>query len=157
LLQSAAADPDCAIERLAMLAPGEIARPAPHRTGHRPAAIEPVQPSRVDDAARAAMETLVTAVVRELLNVDRIGLSDNFFDLGAKSLMLIRAHASLQDRLGRKFPLVALYQHTSIGALAVFLAGQSEAGVDTMTKEADARAARRRAARARSPERGDRG
>ena len=94
---------------------------------------------------------------RELLGVQSVALSDNFFDLGAKSLTLIRAHAALQDRLARKFPLVALYQHTSARALAAYLAGDAGDGAAAMTADADARAARRRAARARTPGRGDRG
>ena len=77
LVRSAVADPENAIERLAMLEAGEIELPSPHRT--REVAAPPPSkdvPHVVDEQARADMEALVAAVVRDLLQTDRVGRSE---------------------------------------------------------------------------------
>jgi amino acid adenylation domain-containing protein len=105
----------------------------------------------LDDARpRTEMERIVAEILGELLGLRRVGLGENFFDLGAQSLLLVRAHARLQERLGRTVPLLALYQYPTVTALAAFLAeGTEPAPVDRAVAEAQARAARRRAARQR--------
>ena len=47
----------------------------------------------------------LAAIWSELLGVERIGLQDNFFDLGGHSLMAIRVAAQVQERLGVDVPL----------------------------------------------------
>jgi acyl-coenzyme A synthetase/AMP-(fatty) acid ligase len=48
------------------------------------------------------LEQAIAAIWREVLNVERVGLYDNFFDLGGHSLALIRVHHALQAKLGRE-------------------------------------------------------
>jgi acyl-CoA synthetase (AMP-forming)/AMP-acid ligase II len=92
-------------------------------------------------------EVLIAEMMIGILGVPRIGLAENFFDIGAQSLIIVRAHAKLKERLDRDFPLIALYQHPTVKALAAHLDGTSEsAGV---TADADERAAKARAARER--------
>ena len=56
-----------------------------------------------------------------MLNVDRVGIHDNFFDLGGHSLLLARAHAKLKTVLNREFPVLAMFQYPTIDTLAKFL------------------------------------
>ncbi len=53
--------------------------------------------------------------------------SDNFFDLGGHSLLLVRLHARLQEALQRELTLVDLFNYPNIRALAQHLGRQSAA------------------------------
>jgi len=60
----------------------------------------------------------VAQVWKDLLNVGHIGLSDNFFDLGGHSLLLVKLHARLKAEFAVDFPLVELFQRTTVAAQA---------------------------------------
>ena len=60
----------------------------------------------------------IAALWAQVLGVERIGASDNFFDLGGHSLQLIRVHGLLESRLGRELSLVDLFKHPTVSALA---------------------------------------
>jgi acyl-CoA synthetase (AMP-forming)/AMP-acid ligase II/acyl carrier protein len=99
-----------------------------------------------EDATEAGseMEQIVARAWREALSVPSVGLTDNFFDLGAHSLTVAEVQARLQQDLGREVALVDLFQFSTVAALAAHLAGsQAVAAVST----ASARAQRRRMAR----------
>ncbi|MFC4072470.1 non-ribosomal peptide synthetase [Actinoplanes subglobosus] len=70
--------------------------------------------------AGTATERLLAAVWRDVLDLGEVGPDDNFFDLGGTSYTLATVHA----RLGEHFdglPLIALYEHPTIAALAEHL------------------------------------
>jgi aryl carrier-like protein len=58
--------------------------------------------------------------------VDKIGLHDNFFDLGGHSLRMARVHAQLRDVLQQEISMVELFQYPTISALAQHLTQQSQ-------------------------------
>ena len=70
---------------------------------------------------RSEVEDRIAAVWRDLLGLERVGIYDNFFDLGGHSLLLGRAHRRLSEGLGREIPLVELFRHTTIAGLAEYL------------------------------------
>jgi len=72
-------------------------------------------------------KTLVT-VWKEVLKLDQVGIDDNFFEAGGTSLSLIRVNSRLKEELQRDIPVVWLYQHTTIRALARFLGRQQGTG-----------------------------
>lgn len=78
------------------------------------------------DVAFAAPQTTVQKTLAnvwaDLLGIDRVGIDDNFFDLGGNSLLSIQAVAQLEGH-GLKLPIVKLYQHPTINACAAFLEG----------------------------------
>ncbi|AGC42721.1 non-ribosomal peptide synthetase [Myxococcus stipitatus DSM 14675] len=76
-------------------------------------------------APQEGMEQLLAQLVAEVLKLDRVGASDNFFDLGGNSLLLQMLQMKLEERLRRKVPLVLLLQYPSVRALAAQL-GASE-------------------------------
>jgi amino acid adenylation domain-containing protein len=69
----------------------------------------------------SALERTLAAIWQELLGADRVGIEDNFFDRGGHSLLLVRLQGRIQQALGREVPLVDLFSHPSIGALAAHL------------------------------------
>lgn len=72
------------------------------------------------------VQEALAAVWADLLGIDRVGIDDNFFDLGGNSLLSIQCIAQLEIR-GLKLPIVKLYQHPTIRACAAFLEGDASA------------------------------
>ncbi len=105
-------------------------------------------PSTVEDEASAAsepprneLERMIAQAWKDALGVDRVGLNENFFDLGAHSLMVAEVHIQLQQLLGRELSLVDLFQFPTVTALANHLNGEDSA------PRVSSRAERRLAAR----------
>jgi len=75
---------------------------------------------------RNELERTLSGLWREVLDVDRVGVRDNFFDLGGHSLLIVAVHGKLQERFGEQsVKVIDLFQHPTIASLAEFL---SEAG-----------------------------
>ena len=72
-------------------------------------------------APRTGMEKGIARIWAELLRIETVGLHDNFFDLGGHSLLVVQAQARLRDGFGVNVPVVRLFQHPTVGALARFL------------------------------------
>jgi acyl carrier protein len=67
-------------------------------------------------------EQALAAIARDVLRLERVGAHDNFFDLGADSLLLAMMHTRLREAFGLELSLVALYKHPTVSALAASLA-----------------------------------
>jgi acyl carrier protein len=75
------------------------------------------------------MERKVAAIWADLFQVERVGLDENFFDLGGHSILLVQAHARLRSTVRTDLPVVALLQYPTVRALAAYLAnGESSRG-----------------------------
>ncbi len=59
--------------------------------------------------------------------VERVGRTDNFFDLGGHSLLLVELQGRLRDQLGREVSMLDLLRHTTIKSLAEHLGGDGAA------------------------------
>jgi amino acid adenylation domain-containing protein len=66
-------------------------------------------------------EKALAAIYAELLKVDRIGIHDDFFDLGGHSLMAIKAVSKISDVFGIDLPLATLLEAPTIAALSKIL------------------------------------
>jgi natural product biosynthesis luciferase-like monooxygenase protein/FkbM family methyltransferase len=84
-----------------------------------PAAMRPDVADYV--APQTALQSVIAGIWRELLPVDRVGIRDNFFEMGGNSLLLVEAHAKLRRALGREIPLRALLRGQTVEALASHL------------------------------------
>jgi non-ribosomal peptide synthetase component F len=100
------------------------------------------------------LENTIAGIWSEVLRVDKVGVHDNFFDLGGNSLLLIEAHAKLSTVSSKTFSVTDLFEYPTIHSLAGFLRGAAEdgatasgrergvelrAGRDRLRKQADAR------------------
>src|SRR5262249_39985937 len=88
------------------------ALPAPENT--RPS----VGPAYV--APSMAVEQQLAAIWAEVLRVERVGVHDNFFELGRDSILSLRVLAQAREQ-GLNFSLQQLFQHPNIQALAQVL------------------------------------
>nr|QEO74523.1 AMP-dependent synthetase and ligase [uncultured bacterium] len=84
--------------------------------------------ARPDDgtyaAPQSALERTIAEIYRDLLQIDRIGVHDNFFDLGGHSMLIVRAHQRLKEALGRELPVLDLFRFPTVAALARHLGGE---------------------------------
>ncbi len=66
------------------------------------------------------LEEQIAAIWREVLNLDKIGINDSFFDLGGQSIQAVRVQIELEDR---GFPMDGLniVEHNTIKALATHM------------------------------------
>lgn len=70
-------------------------------------------------------EESVAAIWKELLHVERVGVRDNFFDLGGHSLLLVQLQTRLRRRFGREISVLDMFQRPTIAAMAEFFASMS--------------------------------
>jgi acyl carrier protein len=115
----------------------------------RKALPEPVFASELAyEAPQGQVAQTLAGVWSEVLKIGQVGQHDNFFDLGGHSLLLIRAHRLLEDRLQIAIPVVNLFKYPTIESLARWIE-QAPAGAASSAAAAaagDDRALRQRAA-----------
>lgn len=72
-------------------------------------------------APATGLQQTVALVFRKILSIDRVGLDDNWFDLGAHSLQMVKAHAELNERIETPIPLISFFQYPNIRTLCSFI------------------------------------
>jgi non-ribosomal peptide synthase protein (TIGR01720 family) len=77
-------------------------------------------------APRTEMERVIAGVWQTLLGIERIGVDANVFDIGGSSLLLVRAHGGICEALGRRFPVVTLFEYPTVQSLARHLGGSPD-------------------------------
>ncbi|HET8843378.1 MAG TPA: amino acid adenylation domain-containing protein, partial [Ktedonobacteraceae bacterium] len=93
------------------------------------------------------LEQQIATIWQEVLGVERVGMHDNFFDLGGHSLLLTRVHQRLLEVVAQPLSLIDLFQYPTISALSVHLAKRSQ---ETLVfVQSQRRAASRRASMTR--------
>jgi amino acid adenylation domain-containing protein len=66
---------------------------------------------------RTELERAIANIWRAVLEVEEVGATDSFFDLGGHSLLMLRVHTQLRGLLG-ELPLLDLFRHPTIESLA---------------------------------------
>ncbi|MEH2260073.1 non-ribosomal peptide synthetase [Nostoc sp.] len=130
------------LESLPLTANGKVDRhklPAPSR--ERP------QLEQAYIAPQTDLERLLAGILSELLKIDRVGIDDNFFDLGATSISILQVAARVKQELGIELPAVKLFQYSTIGSLAKYL--DSNQNSQPSSDKLQNRAQRQQAARTR--------
>lgn len=74
-------------------------------------------------AGVAEAEAAVARALRQLLKVDSVDRSSNFFDLGCTSLKALELCQRLRGVAGREVHVVDVYRYPTVQALATFLSG----------------------------------
>jgi surfactin family lipopeptide synthetase C len=78
-------------------------------------------------APKSEIEQRIATVWQEVLGVEKVGLHDNFFDLGGHSLLLAEVQSTLQDIFQQDIPIVDLFKHPTIHALVEYVSHQESA------------------------------
>jgi amino acid adenylation domain-containing protein len=96
---------------------GKVDRQAlPAPAGGRPALEQDFVAPRDDS------EEQVAAIWAEVLRLDRVGVRDDFFDLGGHSLAAMQVAARVRQRLGVEMPLRLIFEQPTVEGLAARLA-----------------------------------
>ena len=75
-------------------------------------------------APRDPLEQQLVNLWEDIFDVERIGVRDNFFDLGGHSVTAVRLFAHVKKLTGKNLPLVTLFQAPTIEQLADILRQQ---------------------------------
>jgi amino acid adenylation domain-containing protein len=87
-------------------------------------------PSAQDIPPATPTEHAIASIWKQVLGTGEPSILQNFFDAGGNSLKMIQVHQAIAQVLGRQLPVAALFEHTTIRALASYL--------DTLEKPAGA-------------------
>jgi reducing polyketide synthase SwnK len=113
---------------------GEIPLSPNGKTDHQalpPYVAEAETEFKVDTGDSTAMtiselERHIMSIWSEVLGHNRIGVDDNFFQIGGDSLRVIQAQVRLEALLGHPVSTPKLFQHFTIRTLAAYLASQED-------------------------------
>ena len=76
-------------------------------------------------APRNHWELQLAEIWQKLLGLERVGVTQNFFDLGGHSLLAVRLLAQIRKRIGYELPLASLIEAGTIERLAAMVTRQS--------------------------------
>ncbi|HRY52966.1 MAG TPA: non-ribosomal peptide synthetase [Candidatus Portnoybacteria bacterium] len=79
---------------------------------------------------KTELEKQLAAIWQEVLGVKKIGVNDNFFDLGGNSLKLIKVFSKIEKRLGVAAPVIKMFEYGTIKSFQEFLSGRVDIGVE---------------------------
>lgn len=68
----------------------------------------------------------IASIWSELLQIDEVGVDDNFFDLGGHSLLLMRLCSMFESQLSRKVSVTDAFRFPTVRSMARHLEGASE-------------------------------
>ena len=74
-------------------------------------------------APSGELETAVAAVIAGVLRVDRLGVDDDFFELGGDSMQVVEVVTRLDEELGLPVGIADLFDRRTVRALAAVLDG----------------------------------
>jgi amino acid adenylation domain-containing protein len=81
----------------------------------------PAERPDVGTSPRTPAEELLVMLFAETLGVPRVGVEDDFFDLGGHSLSATRLVSRVEQTLGTRVPPAAVFEHRTVTALAAHL------------------------------------
>ncbi|MCC5658364.1 amino acid adenylation domain-containing protein [Nostoc sp. XA010] len=67
------------------------------------------------------MEQQIAKLWQQVLHLDKVGIHDNFFDLGGHSLLMLQVNHKLRTTLQRDISVVTMFQNPTIYSLAQYL------------------------------------
>jgi acyl carrier protein len=103
-------------------------------------------------APRSEIEQKIAAVWQEVLGIDDVGVTDNFFDLGGHSLQAVQVHGKLRAKFEKNLLLFELFQFPTIAAMAKYINDEyveesaPEQGIERAETRKELRSRRRRKA-----------
>ncbi|MEK7990048.1 MAG: phosphopantetheine-binding protein, partial [Thiotrichaceae bacterium] len=86
-------------------------------------------------APQTSMEQTIADIWKQVLQLDKVGIHESFFDLGGDSLQIVKVQELLEAKLQREFPTAILFQYPSINVLAHYFAEQISSSNDVLSKD----------------------
>jgi acyl-CoA synthetase (AMP-forming)/AMP-acid ligase II/NAD(P)-dependent dehydrogenase (short-subunit alcohol dehydrogenase family)/acyl carrier protein len=73
---------------------------------------------------RSGAEREIACIWKDILQIEEIGIHDNFFDLGGNSLLIVKLSGRIREEFSRDVSMTDLFRYPTIQSLAVFLSGE---------------------------------
>ena len=72
-------------------------------------------------APRSDLESAIVKVWQQVLGIEKVGVHDNFFDLGGHSLLMVQVHLKLREVSERVVTMIELFQYPTVDSLAKYM------------------------------------
>jgi acyl carrier protein len=72
-------------------------------------------------SAKTHLKGKIVQIWRDALALDKVGLNDNFFEVGGHSLLMLEIRNKIDELLGKKISVLDLFRYPTIGSLANYL------------------------------------
>jgi len=91
-------------------------------------------------APQTDKEKIIAEVLRDILQLNEVGIYDNFFELGINSLDIIRVNQELKELFKKEIPVMAMFRYTTIHSFAQYLSREEGDGKlsDNQMEQAEA-------------------
>ena len=90
-------------------------------------------------APQTETERVISAIWQDVLQIEKVGVYDNFFDLGGHSLLMVRVNRRLREELDREVSMIDLFRYPTVSALAEFLSQEQQQVAAAATAAAESR------------------
>ncbi|HSL81697.1 MAG TPA: non-ribosomal peptide synthetase, partial [Thermoanaerobaculia bacterium] len=90
-------------------------------------------------APETELEKSIAAIWKEVLRVERVGLYDNFFDLGGHSLLMVQVFSRIRAQVETELLMVELFEFPTVSAMARRLADEGGGARPLVPGRAEAR------------------
>lgn len=122
--------------RLSPKITAELAKRKSAAKGNRDASSEgKASLSTTGDASYLEIERNIYETCKKALGFDDISIYDNFFELGADSILLTRMHALLDKEYPGLVVVTDIFEHTTIHRLAQFIYGKTHTPAQTIPEQ----------------------
>lgn len=94
---------------------------------------------------KTEIEQAIAQIWQQLLQLEKVGINDNFFDIGGHSLLLVQLHAKLREIFPVDIAITHLFEYPTIASLAQYLTKvqpQTSTLLETQQRAANRRNAR---------------
>lgn len=85
-------------------------------------------------APKSEIEKSIAKVWKQVLQLEKVGIHDNFFDLGGHSLLIVQVNNKLREILHRDLSVVEIFQNPTIKSLAEHLSQKSSSATTSLEK-----------------------
>ncbi len=80
-------------------------------------------------APQSEIEKTIARIWQQVLQLEKVGIHDNFFDLGGHSLLVVQVNNKLKEILQRDLSVIEIFQHPTIKSLAEHLSKKEEESI----------------------------
>ena len=77
-------------------------------------------------APETELERILAAIWKDVLRVERVGLYDNFFDLGGHSLLMVQVFSRIKAQVDTELLMVELFEFPTVSSMAKRLAQERD-------------------------------
>ena len=81
------------------------------------------------------LETVIATIWKDVLKLRAVGVHDNFFAIGGRSLLAVQVHSRLKHHLARELSITDLFRFPTIRKLAAFLDGEAASAASRSSVE----------------------